>query len=114
MKLVNLTPHPVHLYGTPADGNDLVLHEPIPSVGVARVAASTEVIGSTGWAHGPVPIIRQTLGQVEGLPAPVDGTRYIVSRMVALAATDRRDLLVPADIRIMGAAALEVLHSSEH
>lgn len=104
MILRNRTPHPITLRA--ADGTEMTLH----SEGVARVTASSDVVGQVEG----LPIIRQTLGQVEGLPAKEAGVRLIVSRMVA-AAADRDDLLVPAELvrdadgRVVAAAALEVV-----
>ena len=42
-----------------------------------------------------IPITRQTFGEVTGLPAPKEGTRYIVSFRVAEACPDRKDLVIP-------------------
>ena len=58
-----------------------------PSGNIARVTSSYEEI-SPG-------IFRVEYGEVQGLPDPKPGTRYIVSAMVA-GATDRGDVVVPA------------------
>lgn len=97
--LINLTPHPINIIDGPT----------LPSSGVARVSASSETVGSVDG----VPIVRQSFGDVEGLPDQVDGMHIIVSRMVAAACPDRADLLVPADMvrddqgRIVGCRSLE-------
>lgn len=62
-----------------------------PSGIVARCSQSEEIVG----AIDGIQITKQTFGEVSGLPAPVEGTYYIVSRLVAQAATGRTDLLVP-------------------
>lgn len=79
MKTINLTPHIVRLN----DGRELP-----PSGTVARVASTytdfdTDFIASVKF------------GPVQGLPAPVDGTLYVVSALVAQAAA-RPDVVSPA------------------
>ena len=115
--IINLTPHAVTLGGVT-----------IPSVGVARVGSTETVVGhlymgcpihaedpQCGCEGLEVPIIRQQLGQVDGLPAAEAGTMIIVSRMVCAALPNRTDLVCPArltrdaDGRITGAEALESL-----
>jgi hypothetical protein len=55
-----------------------------------------------------VPVVRQSLGEVTGLPEQTAGTYLIVSRVIAAACPDRLDLLVPdnlvrdSDGRIVG------------
>jgi len=69
MKFVNLTPHAltIECVGTiPASGT------------VARVSTVRVGMGE----RGGVRVTLQTLGQVEGLPAPAADTTYIVSGMV--------------------------------
>jgi hypothetical protein len=61
----------------------------------------------------PIPVIRQQMGEITGLPPEVEGVMYIVSRMVAIAAVSRNDLVSPARFvrddkgMITGAMALE-------
>lgn len=132
MALVNLTPHTVTLI-IGESTRDIP-----PSGTVARCTVQREQIDSIAlWAdcpdahsdeHNPgspylcgacggqenldVPITRSVFGAVEGLPDPAPRTHYIVSRVVAEAARDRRDLLVPDDTvrdeqgRIIGCRAL--------
>lgn len=106
MRLVNLTPHTVNFYhvadlvelgkpgsnqwGLPLDGaSPYLILEPAanpataPRVGVNHVPA--------GELDG-VPLFRAAFGEVYNLPAPVEGTVYIVSALVASAAPDRKDL----------------------
>lgn len=80
MNYVNVTPHAIVL-------NDGRKFE--PSGLVARVSSSfTVFVGD---------VCETTYGEVSDLPAPVEGTMYIVSSMVltALAGT-RRDVVAPA------------------
>lgn len=86
MHLVNLTPHAISIRR--ADGATLAL----PASGqVARCAQqSIPVITLAG-----IDVTVQRFGPVEGLPAPAPETRYIVSRLVAEACPERRDLLIP-------------------
>ena len=61
-----------------------------PSGTVARVTTEEmEVEPIAG-----VPTIRRSFGEVEGIPAPHEGTIYIVSSMV-LSAVDRDDVVAP-------------------
>ena len=115
--IINLTPHAVTLGGVT-----------IPSVGVARVATTETVVGhiyqgcpihtedpQCGCSGLELPIVRQTLGEVDGLPAAEAGTMIIVSRMVCAALPSRTDLVCPARLerdaegRITGCQAVETL-----
>lgn len=93
MNIVNLTPHPIVL--VTENGNRWTF----PSSGVCRVATSAGALEDV--AGIPVPVAgATTFGQIEGLPAPVDGTVFIVSGMVASALVqqgvrNRADVLVP-------------------
>ena len=76
---INLTPHAIVL-------NDGRVFE--PSGAVARVTSTHSEFNNDG-------VCRAEFGEVQNLPAPVDGTIYIVSGMVA-SATDRDDVVAPA------------------
>jgi hypothetical protein len=90
MNLINLTPHTINLRGP--DGSDTAV---AASGTIARV---TSTPGAPAAVAGiPVPVFgRDTYGEVTGLPAPAEGTLYIVSAPVggAVAGT-RDDILVP-------------------
>ena len=104
MKLVNLTPHPVRLIR--ADGSELVIP---PSGTVPRLR---EVVEDTGMRIDGIPVVRKGFGEIENLPEPQEGVFYIVSALVAQAARDRDDLLIPDDLvrdeegKIIGARRL--------
>ena len=87
--LVNMTPHDLNI--VQIDGRILTV---APSGFVPRCASSEVVDGTIG---NLIQVTRQTLGEVEGLPDPIPGTYFIVSRLVA-SATDRDDLLVPGSL----------------
>lgn len=92
----NLTPHPCII----VLGNQNITL-PAPKI-VARVEQTSKYIGSLPLGNSlgaeyHVPIYSNEYGDVQGLPPVEQGTYYIVSRMVAEAAWDRRDLLVPND-----------------
>jgi hypothetical protein len=90
MKMVNCTPHALTLRAH--DGTDTVL---APSGMVPRV---TSTPGSPTQVDGcPVPVYTaDTLGEVEGLPAPEPGVMYVVSGMVLQAlAGSRPDVCAP-------------------
>src|SRR5690606_297861 len=102
MKLVNLTPHPVRIYGAdtpdqvedPDDGVRLVLP---PSGQFARLAEKAHGGGVTTVDGVEVPVSDVSYAEVQGLPEPQQGARYVVPLMTALAARDRDDLLIPYD-----------------
>jgi len=104
--LVNLTPHDVILVR-----NEARLVVP-PSGSVARAATTRQEVTILDIDGFTVPVNRVSYGQVENLPEPTEGTYYIVSAIVAQAAPERQDLLVPDDTirdaqgRIIGARAL--------
>lgn len=103
--LINLTPHMVNVV-VPSGTID------IPASGqVARCSqTSSEVCNING-----IPVTKQEFGEVVGLPAPQEGTYFIVSRLVAAACPDRHDLLIPgplvrnADGQPVGCQGLSVL-----
>jgi hypothetical protein len=79
MNLTNLTPHAITLRS--ADGTDTIVP---PSGTVARVSSTPGALETV--AGIPVPVAgMQTFGGVEGLPAPAEGTMFIVSAMVLAA-----------------------------
>lgn len=87
--LLNATPHPLNI--VQRDGSVLTL----ASSGIVPRCESNEVIDQ---AIGLIEVTRQTLGHVQGLPDPVPGLYFIVSRLVASAADNRDDLLVPGSL----------------
>lgn len=89
MPLLNLTPHPVTVYGT---GNHVMLRCP-PAASPVRVAVART---DAGQIDG-IPVVVERRGTAE-LPAPADGVGLIVSLPVALAHPERSDLLVPTDL----------------
>lgn len=86
--IVNLTPHSVTLCGP--DGSPVQTFAPTGAP--ARVRQVTACVD--GHASG-LPVVTAQYGAVDGLPAPVAGTFYIVAAMVAAACPMRADLLVP-------------------
>lgn len=111
LKPVNLTQHDVVLL----DVDDAVMLTIPPSGVVARCETTRTTIGhlSLQGADGCyTPINRTQFGVVTDLPAPQHYTIYIVSRIVAEACPERRDLYIPDDTvrdndgRIIGARAL--------
>jgi len=77
-QFINLTPHAINL----ANGEGEVVLTIEASGEVARVATKPgEKVGE--------------LNEVEGLPAPQDGTVYIVSGLVGGQVTGRDDVVVP-------------------
>lgn len=89
-KLINLTPHDIVVRDEA--GNDTR----IPKSGeIARVPTTPG--GRADIAGVPCAVFAaDTIGGVEGLPAPAEGTLYLVSGLVGAALVGKRDdLLVP-------------------
>lgn len=82
----NLTPHEVRILN---DNNEVVVT--LNSEGIARVSSESKIVDTLNG----VPITETVFGEVTGLPPEAEDTYYVVSRMVASAASERRDLLVP-------------------
>jgi hypothetical protein len=97
-KIVNLTPHPLVF----ADGRT------IESSGIARCTQTDEEVGQ----FADLPIVVTRFGGVVDLPAPIEGTAYVVSSITAQACVGRMDVFVPgrpirdAQGRIIGCGAL--------
>jgi len=106
MEVINLTPHAVVLT---AAGKEVTIP---PSGTVARVTTEEKESGSVAIDGIVVPLLQTKHGAVENLPAPEDGTIYIVSSMIVAAAPERTDCFAPARLirneagQIIGAGAL--------
>lgn len=112
MKLVNLTPHVINVFGEnfPAEGIAF------PSAGIARVSTHEEKIGEVSG----IPIVKTRYAEVEGLPSPQKDTMYIVSYVVLNAlGGSRPDCVAPntsskgairnKEGRIIGTVGFQVL-----
>ena len=87
-KILNFTPHALNVVGL--DGSVTTF----PSVGVARVATSTvSVTPINGFG-----VVATAFADVAGLPDPVSGTYFVVSRLVLSACPGRTDLLCPGEL----------------
>ena len=80
----------------------------IESSGSARASVERQHDGDING----IPVNLSVFGEISGLPAPVEGTVYVVSRIVAEACKNRDDLLIVDDTvrdedgRIIGCRAL--------
>ena len=86
--VLNFTPHALNVVDL--DGNVTTF----PSVGVARVATSSV-------SRNPINgfgVVATTFSDVTGLPDPVSGTYFVVSRLVLSACPGRTDLLCPGEL----------------
>ena len=111
---VNLTPHSVNIMR--AGAPNLI----VPASGkVARVKSTSLKVNEAR----KVDIIAITYGDVEDLPAPVAGTVYIVSAMVASRVQDRPDVMSPwglcrddagVVIGCKGLVATQSFHEANH
>ena len=84
---INLTPHEVTL----VDDAGSVLLVIAPETTPARCTVKREI----AFTVGGIKVNRSVFGEVVDLPEPVTGTWFIVSRIVAEAAKERQDLLIP-------------------
>lgn len=92
MTILNLTPHTLNVLN--ADGTVRV---DLPTSGeVARVTTSRV---QTGEACG-LPLFTTRFGEVSGLPAPSEGTLFVVSGLVAghPSVRDRVDVYSPGEL----------------
>lgn len=87
-KFQNCTPHAINLVN-----GDLMVTYPVSGV-CPRVEESFIPIDQCDG----VMIVESATGEVVGLPDPQEGVLLIVSRMVAVAAHTRQDLVSPGEI----------------
>lgn len=88
MKIVNLTPHDVHVLV------DEGVVRIIPKTGkVARVKQTTRPAGKLDG----IALVETESGALEGLPRPRPGVVYLVSQVLAQAARSRTDLVFPGE-----------------
>ncbi|WP_277670992.1 hypothetical protein [Saccharomonospora viridis] len=100
MRIINLTPHPVRIYGedTPDQVEDLddgVVLTLEPSGQFARLGESVTGEDTVVTEEAEIPVSLVSYAEIEGLPEPQEGTVFVVPLMTALAAARRDDLLVP-------------------
>lgn len=89
-KFINLTPHTINIL----NGHDQEIMV-IPASGtISRCSQREEILSEIDG----ISITRQVFGEVQDVPEPREGTIFIVSRMVASALPDRRDLMIPGPL----------------
>ncbi len=104
MNFVNLTQHDVTIF---RDGAPFRTFP--PSGAVARISTTTTVVCEVNG----IPISMTSYGLPQGLPEPVQGVRFIVSRMLK-DAVQRPDLVSPEgpvfgpDRKVIGCTSLDV------
>lgn len=103
MRIVNLTPHPITIHTAGAEFT--IQPEPAPArlkeTRLPSTPLAYETLGGDPSGHADltpqstaIPVDRVHLGHITGLPDPVDGTVFVVSRDVARAAR-RADVFSP-------------------
>ena len=90
MNIINCTPHAV----TVVDAEGKILRIIESNGSPIRLASSTVPAGE----FDGVPLTRTEFGEPVNLPAPQEGTVYIVSQLVKNAIPGRSDLVVPAEV----------------
>jgi hypothetical protein len=89
--IVNLTPHTIVLK---TDNGDVT----IESAGIARCREDKKVVSSVSIGAGDIDIEEISYHDITGLPDPISGTIYVVSQIVLVAASDRKDLVSPGSL----------------
>ncbi len=87
-KIINLTPHAV------------IFPNRSPSITIessGQVARCKELTSSRGKFAG-IPLVITNYGNVENLPEPEEDTLYIVSMLVRMALSNRKDLASPGEL----------------
>jgi len=91
MNLINLTPHIVTINGH-GDASVAIKPEAVP----ARCTPKNVYVGTVEYQGEKFPVFRSEFGAVENLPEPKEGTKFIVSKVVADAVLGTRDdILIP-------------------
>lgn len=104
--LVNLTPHAINIC---VDGKQVL---EVPASGTVARCSQQSIL--QGTVNG-IPVYKQVFGDVQDLPSSVEGTVYIVSRLVAAAVPNRDDLLIPGALvrdelgKVVGCEGLSIL-----
>jgi len=93
MVIINLTPHDINLLD--ADNNEICVFE--KSENPVRVTVEREKVSNLYIDGHYVPVYKSIFGQTENLPEPNDDEVFIVSRIVAEANSNRKDLYVVED-----------------
>lgn len=90
MEIVNLTPHTINI--RVYDDWSLLFYADIePSGVIARVSAKEFFMNNING----IPVTRTEYGEIENLPAPCEGTVYVVSSIVAARCPERADVFFP-------------------
>ena len=90
-KLINLCPHTIDVL----DETGLPALTVAPSGTIARVSQREEVVD---FPDMPCRVTRHVFGEVVDLPPVTPGVAFIVSRLVAAACPNRKDLLIPGPL----------------
>ena len=90
-KLINLCPHTIDIL----DEAGFTALTVAPSGTVARVSQREEAVN---FPDIPCRVTRQVFGEVVDLPDATPGVAFIVSRLVAAACPERKDLLIPGPL----------------
>ena len=105
-QLINLTPHALNIINSSGDVID------ISASGIIAHCSQESI--DVDIVNG-IRIARQVFGEVVDLPAEKENTMYIVSRLVASACPERRDLVIPGplvkdeDGKVIGCNGLSIL-----
>lgn len=93
MKLVNLTPHDVVVF----DGTRAAVHVPVAG-SEARIVESRTALDPIAYSGEYLSVFAvHYADRAVGLPDPIEGTTFLVSRITAQAMDHRADLLFPLD-----------------
>ena len=90
--VANLTAHTLRVY----DGETVIAEWPTTEP-IARREEQRQPLPALHTSQGDVPVVGTTYGSVVDLPEPVEGTVYVVSRVLAEAVRERTDVFFPAE-----------------
>ena len=88
IEVINCTPHDINIILD--NGENIVIE-------ASGIVARVSTVLSPRGMIGNIPLSETRFGEVENLPEPKYGTRYLVSRLVMEACPERSDLLVPGE-----------------
>lgn len=107
MKVINCTPHTVTVNNNVIEASDYAL----PRVNSKAIQVDSIMLEDGGI----IPIMKTEYGEVKNIPPVQEGVIYIVSRMVAAALPERKDLFFPSELvrdsegKVIGCVGIEPL-----
>jgi hypothetical protein len=92
VQLINLTPHPVQIFGE--EGSIVLPCSAVP----ARLEGTTGPVGHVTVDGVSVAVVQHHYDRIVGLPGPSPGVLFVVSQLVLDFLPERQDLVTPSDL----------------